>query len=79
MKKTLRKKTNNVHILSYYRAELDIPNIYVHNILPVSYFEYLYSNPLCNFIQGIKIFFQLLKINPDVVFVDLPQEAKWAK
>ena len=76
----LKKRGYNVSILSYFRPQkvLDDPSIPVDRVFRTNYHTRLYENPLFFPLAFILVFLKFLKFKPDIVFVDLAHENRWA-
>ena len=76
----LKKRGFDVSVLSYFRPQksLSDPSIPVDRVFRTNYYTSLYESPIFFPLAFILVFFKLLKFKPDVIFVDLAHENRWA-
>ena len=68
-----------VSVLSYFKATLSLSSeLDVYTIFPVHFVDSLRQSQLMKLVAFFKIFFVLCRVRPEVVMVDLPEEAWWA-
>ncbi|NRA38947.1 MAG: glycosyltransferase family 4 protein [Planctomycetes bacterium] len=76
----LSQRNYQVTILSYFRPNSSYSNekVSIQKVLPFSYYSFLYERLFAYPLIFILLFFKFLRLRPQVVFVDLHQEAFWA-
>ncbi len=70
----------DVTILSHFKVatKMKFNNIKTKNVWPTRYRRHLYDFPLFYPLTFLRLFYHFLCIRPEIVFVDLHQEAWWA-